>query len=179
MTWSCAKARLCYNARSSFTPMFPREDTKRPCSGGCVSRRPAHQLRIVDLRLLSQHERTRASRHAVALCEGGFTLLELLIVISIIAVLLVLIAPAFTTVKSSTDVTSAAYAIKGVLDTTRMYAKANNTCTLLEAFSRATGVSCLAFWEFWPPVSVELREFSKEPTPPLWKSRLHFRSSCP
>ena len=39
----------------------------------------------------------------------------------------VLIAPAFTTIKGGTDVTSAAYTIKGVLDTARTYAKANNT----------------------------------------------------
>jgi prepilin-type N-terminal cleavage/methylation domain-containing protein len=58
---------------------------------------------------------------------GAFTLLELLIVISIVALLLVLIGPAFTTIKGGTDVTSAAYTIKGVLDTARTYAKANNT----------------------------------------------------
>src|SRR5439155_25168257 len=57
----------------------------------------------------------------------GFTLIELLIVIVIIAVLLVLIAPAFTSIRGGTDVTSAAYTIKGVLDTARTYAKANNT----------------------------------------------------
>jgi prepilin-type N-terminal cleavage/methylation domain-containing protein len=60
---------------------------------------------------------------------SGFTLLELLIVISIVAVLLVLIAPAFTYIKGGTDVTSTAYTIKGVLDTARTYAKANNTYT--------------------------------------------------
>jgi len=60
---------------------------------------------------------------------NAFTLLELLIVIGIIAVLMVLIVPAFTTIKSGTDVTSAAYAIKGGLDTARTYAKANNTYT--------------------------------------------------
>jgi prepilin-type N-terminal cleavage/methylation domain-containing protein len=59
--------------------------------------------------------------------RAGFTLLELLIVVGIIGLLLVLIAPAFTTIKGSTDVTSAAYTIKGVLDTARTYAKANNT----------------------------------------------------
>src|SRR5262249_49692606 len=57
----------------------------------------------------------------------GFTLIELLIVVGIIGVLLVLIAPAFTSIKGGTDVTSAAYTIKGVLDTARTYAKANNT----------------------------------------------------
>ena len=59
----------------------------------------------------------------------GFTLLELLIIIGVIGVLLSLIAPAFTTIKSGTDVTSAAYAIKGALDAARTYAKANNTYT--------------------------------------------------
>jgi len=59
----------------------------------------------------------------------GFTLLELLIVVGIIGLLLVLMAPAFTTIKGGTDVTSAAYTIQGVLDTARTYAKANNTYT--------------------------------------------------
>ena len=60
---------------------------------------------------------------------AGFTLLELLIVIGIIGLLLVLIAPAFTYIKGGNDVTSAAYTIKGVLETARTYAKANNTYT--------------------------------------------------
>ena len=60
---------------------------------------------------------------------NGFTLLELLIVVGIIGLLLVLIAPAFTYIKGGTDVTSDAYTIKGVLDTARTYAKANNTYT--------------------------------------------------
>jgi prepilin-type N-terminal cleavage/methylation domain-containing protein len=59
--------------------------------------------------------------------RSAFTLLELLIVVGIIGLLLVLIAPAFTSIKGGTDVTSAAYTIKGVLDTARTYAKANNT----------------------------------------------------
>jgi len=60
---------------------------------------------------------------------GAFTLFELLIVLGIVGLLMVLIAPAFTTIKGGTDVTSAAYSIKGVLDTARTYAKANNTYT--------------------------------------------------
>lgn len=66
--------------------------------------------------------------------ETGFTLIELLIVTGIIAMLMLLIAPAFTNIKSGTDVTSAAYTIKGVLDTARTYAKANNTYTWVGFF---------------------------------------------
>src|SRR4029450_12625300 len=40
---------------------------------------------------------------------------------------MVVVAPAFTSIKSGTDVTSAAYTVKGVLDTARTYAKANTT----------------------------------------------------
>jgi prepilin-type N-terminal cleavage/methylation domain-containing protein len=61
--------------------------------------------------------------------EAGFTLIELLIVIAIIIVLMALLAPAFTNLKSAGDVTSAAYTIKGVLDSARTYAMANNTYT--------------------------------------------------
>ena len=75
---------------------------------------------ISDLRSLTSAERGRSR---------GFTLLELLIVVGIIGLLLVLIAPAFTTIKGGTDVTSAAYTVKGVLDTARTYAKTNNTYT--------------------------------------------------
>ncbi len=85
----------------------------------------------------TQRERASALRRAVVprlRDEGGFTLLELLIVIGIIALLLVLIAPAFTYIRGGTDVTSAAYTIKGVLDTARTYAKANNTYTWVGFF---------------------------------------------
>jgi type II secretory pathway pseudopilin PulG len=65
---------------------------------------------------------------------SAFTLIELLIVVGIIALLLVLLAPAFTYIKGGTDVTSAAYTIQGVVDTARTYAKANNTYTWVGFF---------------------------------------------
>jgi prepilin-type N-terminal cleavage/methylation domain-containing protein len=57
----------------------------------------------------------------------AFTLLELLIVVGIIAILLVLIAPAFTNLKGASDFTSAVYGIQGLLENARTYAKANHT----------------------------------------------------
>jgi prepilin-type N-terminal cleavage/methylation domain-containing protein len=68
----------------------------------------------------------------------AFTLLEILVVIAIIAILMVLIAPAFTSIKTGNDVTTAAYTIKGVLDQARTYAMANNTYTWV-GFSEENG----------------------------------------
>jgi Tfp pilus assembly protein FimT len=61
--------------------------------------------------------------------SGAFTIVELLVVTGIIALLLVLVVPAFTNIKSAGDVTSGAYTIKGVLEQARSYAMANNTYT--------------------------------------------------
>ncbi len=86
-------------------------------------------VRLRRGRLFTDHDSTAQLKRASA-----FTLLELLIVVGIIGLLLVLIAPAFTTIRGGTDVTSAAYTIKGVLDTARTYAKANNTYTWIGFF---------------------------------------------
>jgi prepilin-type N-terminal cleavage/methylation domain-containing protein len=66
----------------------------------------------------------RISRFAF---REGFTLLELLVVIAIVATLMVLVAPAFTKIKTGNDITSAAYTITGALEQGRNYAIANNT----------------------------------------------------
>jgi prepilin-type N-terminal cleavage/methylation domain-containing protein len=57
----------------------------------------------------------------------GFTLVELLVVTAIVATLIMLVAPAFTAIKSGGDVTAAAYTIKDTLEQARNYAMANNT----------------------------------------------------
>jgi len=85
---------------------------------------------MTTVRSLNPQLSTKTSQR----CCAAFTLLELLIVVGIIALLMVLIAPAFTYIKGGTDVTSAAYTIKSVLDTARTYAKANNTYTWVGFF---------------------------------------------
>jgi prepilin-type N-terminal cleavage/methylation domain-containing protein len=103
--------------------MFPQEASERRCAGGCLSRR------ILRAPLSDSRYRSilNSQQPTLNLLRAGFTLLELLIVIGIIAVLLVLLAPAFTTIKSAGDVTSAVYGIQGLLENARTYAKANHT----------------------------------------------------
>src|SRR5436190_8478132 len=123
--------------------MFAPSNPARVLANGCprtIAYRPVRRSfggggsLITRHHSLPQRERVRAPRHAVASREGGFTLLELLVVVGIIGLLMVLIAPASTYIKGGTDVTSAAYTIKGVLDTARTYAKANNTYTWVGFF---------------------------------------------
>ncbi|HEY1770798.1 MAG TPA: hypothetical protein VGG02_11160 [Chthoniobacterales bacterium] len=59
----------------------------------------------------------------------AFTLVELLVVIGIIAALMLLLAPAFTTISQAGNLTSAAATIKGVIEQARSTAMASNTYT--------------------------------------------------
>jgi prepilin-type N-terminal cleavage/methylation domain-containing protein len=98
----------------------PSLQSPRDCeSAPSLKTQASAQLRLgkQPLTLNSLRERSPA----------GFTILEVLIVIGIIALLMVLVVPAFTNLKSAGDVTSAAYTVKGALDTARTFAKANNT----------------------------------------------------
>ena len=80
---------------------------------------------------------TRRSRGVVQR-KRAFTLLEMLVVMAIIALLMVLVAPAFTSLKSAGDVTGAAYTVKGVLVQARTYAMANNTYTWVGFYEENT-----------------------------------------
>jgi Tfp pilus assembly protein FimT len=67
------------------------------------------------------------SSHVTRQSSLSFTLIELLVVMGIIALLMVLVVPAFTKLKSADEITNAAYAITGALEQARNYAMANET----------------------------------------------------
>lgn len=78
--------------------------------------------------LPKQRERSRA-----------FTLVELIVVIALISTLMVLVAPAFTGIKSAGDVTSAAYTIKDALEQARTYAMAYKTYVWIGFYEEPAG----------------------------------------
>ncbi len=65
--------------------------------------------------------------YATASGEGGFTLIELMVVIGVISLLMVLVVPAVSNLKGSSDLTNAAYTISGALEQARSHALGNNT----------------------------------------------------
>jgi prepilin-type N-terminal cleavage/methylation domain-containing protein len=99
-----------------------------PAFGESLVRSPV-QSPITALSAVAAAKADHYSRRTQRERASAFTLIELLVVIGIIGLLMVLLVPAFTSLRGGTDVTSAAYTIKGVLDTARTYAKANNTYT--------------------------------------------------
>ena len=65
--------------------------------------------------------------HPVTSRGGGFTLVELMVVIGVISLLTVLVVPAVSNLKGSGDLTNAAYTISGALEQARSHALGNNT----------------------------------------------------
>ena len=59
----------------------------------------------------------------------GFTLVESLAVIGVVAALLAIVAPAFVQVDSARALNKSAYDLSGLLEEARAYAKANSTYT--------------------------------------------------
>jgi prepilin-type N-terminal cleavage/methylation domain-containing protein len=66
-------------------------------------------------------------RPADARSAGAFSLIELLVVVSILAIVMALITPAVNALKGGNDVTSAAFEISGLLQQARTFAITNNT----------------------------------------------------
>jgi Tfp pilus assembly protein FimT len=87
----------------------------------------AHSFEAQRALSLTWDLRTQTSAERDPESFRSFTLLELLIVVGIIGLLLVLLAPAFTNLKSGSNFTNAVYGIQGVLENARTYAKANRT----------------------------------------------------
>ncbi len=90
-----------------------------------------HAVRVREpsgFTLPKQRERSRA-----------FTLVELIVVIALISTLMVLVAPAFTGIKSAGDVTSAAYTIKDALEQARTHAMAYKTYVWIGFYEEPAG----------------------------------------
>jgi type II secretory pathway pseudopilin PulG len=75
-----------------------------------------------------------SARRSVISQERSFTLLESLVVVAIIAILIVFLAPAFTSIETAAEITNAAYTVKGVLEQARTYSVINSTYTWVGFF---------------------------------------------
>jgi type II secretory pathway pseudopilin PulG len=73
--------------------------------------------------------------------HSAFTLIELLVVVGTIAMVIVLVIPAFTKIKSANDLTAAAYIIATSLEQGRSYAMANNTFVWVGFYEENTTVT--------------------------------------
>jgi prepilin-type N-terminal cleavage/methylation domain-containing protein len=71
----------------------------------------------------------------------GYTLIELLVAMGIMAALMVLVVPAFTNLKGAGDVTAAAETVAGTLAQARTYAIANSTYTWVGFYEEAAGAN--------------------------------------
>jgi len=63
-----------------------------------------------------------------------------MVVVGIVSLLMVLVVPAVTNLKSAGQITEAAYRVKGVLERARAYAKANNTYAWIGFFEENAAI---------------------------------------
>lgn len=73
------------------------------------------------------HSPNRSSSPSFPVCQNGFSLVELLVVISLIAVLSAGTIPALNGIKGGQSLTKAAYDVAGLLEQARAAAMARNT----------------------------------------------------
>jgi len=71
--------------------------------------------------------RRRGINFQCAARRKAFSLVDLLVVVSILVVIMALLVPAFSGIKGGSDLTKAAYDITGTLDQARAYAMSNST----------------------------------------------------
>jgi prepilin-type N-terminal cleavage/methylation domain-containing protein len=119
-------------------PMSPRERSRPPGPSSFFiphpsSFPPAFPLPMRYVRCAFAFPEQRG-RHA-------FTLIELLVVMGIIAVLMVLLLPAVTALKSARDITNSAYTIKDLLELSRNYALVNTTYSWIGFFEETGTIS--------------------------------------
>jgi Tfp pilus assembly protein FimT len=74
------------------------------------------------------------SRYPAVRHETGFTLIELILVVGIMAVLMILVLPAVSGLKNARNITDAAYSIKDLLELARNHALVNTTYTWVGFF---------------------------------------------
>jgi prepilin-type N-terminal cleavage/methylation domain-containing protein len=81
------------------------------------------------------------SRYAAVRHEAGFTLIELILVVGIMAVLMILVLPAVNGLKNARNITDAAYSIKDLLELARNHALVNTTYTWVGFFEENDATS--------------------------------------
>jgi len=92
--------------------------------------KPRHQIskqEAVGVFLRSRDRQRRVHGGSSESLRHAFSLVELLMVISLMAAVMTLGVPAFNAINGAGDITKSAYDIKGVLETAATYARANRT----------------------------------------------------
>jgi prepilin-type N-terminal cleavage/methylation domain-containing protein len=82
-----------------------------------------------------------SSRYAAVRHEAGFTLIELILAVGIMAVLMILVLPAVNGLKNARNITNAAYSIKDLLELARNHALLNTTYTWVGFFEENGAIS--------------------------------------